>query len=216
MRTRRSSSPGLARRGSCTPISVRHRTAFRTSSSPAIRRACRSPSSTDDESDTGVPGLAWISDSGRGQDAGALHRGRCARWRHVRRSPSSPHRSRSLAALRDLRDAVERRGEPMGSGLRRDLRSQHQRSSSRHLDVGRRRRPGDPAGARALRRGVRRRRDHARVPLLDARDQWLCLAGVAPRRFDRRRAADGHPHADESLAATSPDTRRRSRRSSAR
>ena len=43
----------------------------------------------------------------------------------------------------------------------------------------------------------RRGRDHARVPVLDARDQWLCVAGVAPRRIDRRRAADGHAHADE-------------------
>ena len=54
-------------------------------------------------------------------------------------------------------------------------------------------------GPRALRRCVWRRRDHARVPLLDARDQRLRLAGIASRGIDDGRAADGHAHADESL-----------------
>ena len=47
-------------------------------------------------------------------------------------------------------------------------------------------------------------RDHARVPRDDARQQRLRLAGVARRRHERERAADGRAPAPEGVARTSP------------
>ena len=58
-----------------------------------------------DESDTGVPGLPGYPIPDEAQTQPHLHRGRRAWRRHVRRPPPADHRSRSLAALRDVRDA---------------------------------------------------------------------------------------------------------------
>ena len=143
------------------------------------------------------PRAARLSDPGRGAHDGQLHRGRAAGRRVVRRSASARHRSRSLAALRDLRDDLERGGGPLGGGLRRGLRPRDATPAVPKAG----RRPTPPASrssrAGALRRGVRRGGDHARVPRHDARDQRLRLAGLAPRRQHRRRAADGRAAAAE-------------------
>ena len=48
-------------------------------------------------------------------------------------------------------------GDAVAGGLGRVLRHEHERPAARGLDVGRRRGAGDPARARALRRGVRTR-----------------------------------------------------------
>ena len=48
------------------------------------------------------------------------------------------------------------------------------------------------------------RRDRPRVPRDGARDQRLRLSGVAPRRLDDRRAADGRAAAAEGQSRTSP------------
>ena len=74
-----------------------------------------------------------------------------------------------------------------------------QRPAPRDMDVGRRRGPRDLSGPGALRRSVRRRGDHARVPRDRAIDQRLRVARVASRRVDQRRAADGRPAADEGV-----------------
>ena len=103
------------------------------------------------------PGPARLSDSGRGADAAALHRRRRPGRRHVRRSTPADHRSRSLAALRDVRDAVERDGWrwEAGSGAVFDLSVNGRRPGD--VDVGRCRRPRDLSRSGALRRSLRRR-----------------------------------------------------------
>ena len=73
------------------------------------------------------------------------------RRRQRRRSPPADRRSRSLAALRVVRRALDR--SAMGSGLGRGVRSVGERAAARRLDVRRCRRPGDPARTGALRRG---------------------------------------------------------------
>ena len=56
-------------------------------------------------------------------------------------------------------------GVAVAGVLGRVLRPEHQRPPARRLDVGRRRGPRDPAGPRALRRGLRAGRDPPRLPL---------------------------------------------------
>ena len=73
------------RSGGCIRTSARRPTAFPTSSSPAISRACRSRlSPTADESDSGAPGLPGYPIPDRGAHAAELHRGRRRRRRHRR------------------------------------------------------------------------------------------------------------------------------------
>ena len=75
------------------------------------------------ESDAGFRRRARLSDSGRGADAAQLHRGRRGRRRHERRSPPDHRRSRSVGAVRAVRDAMERRQRwEAGSGAVFDLR----------------------------------------------------------------------------------------------
>ena len=78
--------------------------------------------------------------------------------------------------------------------LRRGLRPALERAAARRLDLGRRRRPADPARPRPLRRG-RRRRDRPRDPLHRTRTpKRLRLAGPPPGRqpsTDAEPAADG-------------------------
>ena len=89
-------------------------------------------------------------------------------------------------------------GAPVARRFRGVLRPEHERPPARGMDVGGCGGAGDPAGARALRRGVRNRRDPARVPRDGARDERLRVSGVASRRFDAGRAADGRAAALES------------------
>ena len=70
------------------------------------------------ESDAGAPGLPGLSDPGGGQDAGPLHRRGRSRWRHVRRSAPARHRSRSMAAVRVVRDVLESRRVRAGRRIR--------------------------------------------------------------------------------------------------
>ena len=101
-----------------------------------------------------------------------------------------------------------------GSGAFFDL--ERERAASRRVDVGRCRRAGDPAGARAVRRGVRGRRDRARVSRDRAGDERLRVSGVAPRGVDGGRAADGRAPAAEGEPRHLAGSRRKCRRSSAR
>ena len=107
-------------------------------------------------------------------------------------------------------------GTQLARRLRRLLRPEHQRPAARALDVGRCRGPGDPSRPRALRRGVRPRRDRARVPRDRARDQRLRLSGVASRRLHDRRAADGRAAASEGEQGPVRASGRSCRRFSAR
>ena len=70
-------------------------------------------------------------------------------------------------------------GAHVACRLRGGVRTRPQRSAAGRLDVGGRRRPRDPAGARPLRRGVRRGGDRPRVPRHRARDT---TATSIPRR----------------------------------
>ena len=63
-----------------------------------------------------------------------------------RRPPPAPHRSRPLAALRDLGHALERGGRALGSGIGRGVGSPPQRPATRGLDLRRRRRARDLPG----------------------------------------------------------------------
>ena len=84
------------------------------------------------------------------------------------------------------------------------------------LDVGGCRRAGDLSWPHALRRGVRRCRNHARVPGDDARDERAGVARVACGRHDRGRAADGCAAAAEERRRIFPASLPRCSGSSAR
>ena len=130
------------------------------------------------------------------------------------RSPPAHRRSRSPLSVRALQRVLRR--QPVARRLRRVLRPERERPAAGRLDVGRRRRAGDSAGARALRRGVRARRDRSRVSRDGAGDERLRVSGVAPRGLDDRRAADGRAAAAEGEPQHLRRSRRRCRRSSAR
>ena len=170
----------------------------------------------DDESDTGAPGLPGYPIPDEARTTPNYIEGGAAGRRVVRRPASARHRPRPLAAVRDVRDALERRGRPLGCGLRRDLRSRRRNA----------RRPegwtsADAAGL-AIFPGLVRydevaaRRDHARVPRHDPRHQRLRLAGVASRRQHQRRAAARRAAAAESRQGHLRRSRRRCSASSAR
>ena len=165
-------------------------TAFPTSSSTAAQPRVPVTFEYGDESDAGIPGLPGypIPDEARTQP-NYIEGGVAGRW-HVRRPSPAHDRPRSLAALRDVRDALERARRALGSRLGRDLQSRHQRSPAESWTS------ADAAGL-AIFPGLVRydevygtERDHACVPRHDAGDQRLRLARVAPRRLERERAAD--------------------------
>ena len=134
--------------------------------------------------------------------------------RSTQRSPPAHRRSRSPLSLRALQRVLRR--QPVARRLRRVLRSERERTTSRRLDVGRCRGARDSAGARALRRGVRARRDRSRVSRDGTGHQRVRVPGVAPRGIDGRRAADGRATAAEGEPQPFRLFARRCRRSSAR
>ena len=154
--------PGL--RSSALRLSVRRRR--RRSAARAGRRS----SPTADESDTGCAGAARLSDSRRGARPRRItSRGACAGGgtsgdRHM----LVIDRDRWLLyeTFATLWNGGAARWEA-GSGAVFDLIAQ--RSPAGGLDVRRCRGPGDLSGTHPLRRGVRHRRDHARVSRDDAR-----------------------------------------------
>ena len=89
-----------------------------------------------DESDTGAPGSARLSDSGRSADDRELHRRRGGRRRRVRGPAHARGRPRSMAALRDLRNPLERGAGTVGSRFRGRVRPVTERSTAGWLDVG--------------------------------------------------------------------------------
>ena len=140
-----------------------------------------------DESDTGIPGLAGypVPEEAKTQPhfiEGDVPGGGTSGDRHLLIIDRDRWVLYELFAT--TWNAAAGRWEA-GSG--RDLRSEYQRSPPGHVDVGRRRGPGHSSGTRALRRRVRRRRDRACVPFLDACDQRLCAG--------RRRTAPDRPPA---------------------
>ena len=196
--------------------SGRRRTASRTSASAARSRACRSPSSTTAARATtasaarsGYP----IPEEAKTQpnfiEGGAPGGG------IERRSPPAHRRSRPLAALRAVRDAVERRRAAVGGRLGRHLRPVVERAAPGRLDVGRRGGPGDPARARALRRGDARP-DPSCAPRHGPPDERLRVAGLASRRITGRRAADGRAAAAQGVEGPLRAIPRTSSASSAR
>ena len=145
-----------------------------------------------------LPRRERLSDSGRGEDAAELHRGR-------RRRAAGPSGDRHLLivdrdrwVLFELFAARWNASRSVGSGLGRRLRPVVQRAAAGGLDVGRRRGPGDPARPGALRRGDARP-DPPRVPRHRAQHERLRLARLAPRRQHGRRAADGRAAAPEGV-----------------
>ena len=75
---------------------------------------------------------------------------------HRRRPPRDRGRPLALPPLRAVRRLSARRRQALGAPVGRDLRPALEPPAPARLDVGRRRRPADPAWARALRRGEAR------------------------------------------------------------
>ena len=104
-------------------------------------------------------------------------------------------------------------GWKAGSGAIWDLKKNQVRPDA--LDLGRRRRPADPARTRALRRGGRSaaRVEHAlRFTLAKTRRAYVPPASHWASELARRRsAADGHARAAEAPTTTFPASRRRCR-----
>ncbi len=137
----------------------------------------------------------------------ALGRRRRARERRPaqpERSSSADRRLHQPPSLRALQRLLQRRAGEVVRRFRRVLRPEDEQPASRHVDVGRRGRPRDPPGARPLRRGVERgaHRHRPCAPRHRALDQRLRVSGVAPRRLDTWRPADGR-------AAAAQDERER-------
>ena len=201
----------------CIPISVLRHTDSPTSSVAGDQaRVPLAFVAYGSESDAGAPGLPGypIPDEARTQPhyiEGDVIGGGTSGDRHM-----LDHRPRSMAALRDVRDDLECRGRPMGGWLGCGLRPEPQRSTARWMDVRRCRGAGDLSRTDPLRRGVRHRRDHARVSRDHAREQRLCVAGIACRRLQHERAADGRAPSAEGVEETSQVSRRKCSASSAR
>ena len=163
------------------------RSAFPMSSFAGSSRACRSPSRKHrGERSRALPDPARRADRGRAE-------------RHWR-SPCHRARSRRLDAVRTLQRLPGRQGR-LARRQRRDLGSEEEPGAARPLDLGRCRRPADPARPGALRRGRRRR---ARSSTRSA-SRWcenaprLYPAGepLGERDERRRSGADGHAGAPQ-------------------
>ena len=99
--------------------------------------------------------------------------------------------SRAACKLYELFNA-RRAGAGLGRELRRRVRPALQRAAAGHVDVGRRRRPADPAGPRAPRRGAGRRDPPRPAGHRAAHPARVHPPGDALRRHDRpEQPADG-------------------------
>ena len=135
------------------------------------------------------PELPLLPDPRRGDHAAVLDRGRVPRRSSA--SAATATCSSWTATRKRLFElfALCWDGSQLDGGLGRVLRHEHQQPPAGGMDLGRRRGPGHPARARALRRGLRPRRDRPRLPLHRARDQRPHLARLAHRGQHGGRAA---------------------------
>ncbi len=146
--------------------------------------------------DTSYPVLP---DTRRGHHPAALDRGRGAGQRRQHRDPGPPpprRGSRQPSPLRALQRPLGRLG--LAGILRRVLRPEDERPAPRGLDLGRRGRSRDPAGPRALRRGLRPGGDPPCAPIHRAAHQRVRISRLAPGGAPGpRRASDGRAAAPE-------------------
>ena len=158
------------------------RSAFRTPPSPATSTRCACASSTRTSRTSGpYPIPSTGSDRGRP--------------RLERRPPRDHRRHDPLQALRAVR-ALPAVGRPRLDGrVGRDLEPALEQAAPRHLDLGRRGRPADPAGPGPLRRGEDAARSTTRCASRSRRraTRSSIPRGTTPRRLDRPEPAGDGP-----------------------